>query len=69
MKIADLYARRGLTLSVEFFAPKTDKGDENLFGEIEIIKQVNPGFYSFTYGAGCFDLVGYPRSPAVSYAD
>ena len=67
MKIADLYARPGLTVSVEFFAPKTDKGDESLFNEIEIIKQVNPGFYSVTYGAGgstrdkTVDLVGRIR--------
>lgn len=52
MKLADLYARPGLTLSVEFFPPKTDKGEENLFSEIEIIKRLNPGFCSVTYGAG-----------------
>ncbi|HEX2931162.1 MAG TPA: methylenetetrahydrofolate reductase [NAD(P)H] [Candidatus Binatia bacterium] len=52
MKLADLYARPGLTLSVEFFPPKTDKGEENLFNEIEIIKRLNPGFCSVTYGAG-----------------
>ncbi|MDP2604704.1 MAG: methylenetetrahydrofolate reductase [NAD(P)H] [Deltaproteobacteria bacterium] len=64
MKIVDLYARPGLTLSVEFFAPKTDKGDENLFSEIELIKHVNPAYCSVTYGAGgstrdkTVDLVG-----------
>ena len=52
MKLADLYARPGLTLSVEFFPPKTEKGEENLFNEIEIIKRLNPGFCSVTYGAG-----------------
>ena len=52
MKLADLYARPGLTLSVEFFPPKTEKGEENLFSEIEIIKRLNPGFCSVTYGAG-----------------
>lgn len=52
MKLADLYARVGLTLSVEFFPPKTDKGEENLFNEIEIIKRLHPGFCSVTYGAG-----------------
>lgn len=52
MKLADLYARPGLTLSVEFFPPKTDKGEENLFSEIEIIKRLNPAFCSVTYGAG-----------------
>jgi methylenetetrahydrofolate reductase (NADPH) len=52
VKLADLYARPGLTLSVEFFPPKTEKGEENLFSEIEVIKRLNPGFCSVTYGAG-----------------
>ena len=52
MKLADLYARPGLTLSVEFFPPKTEKGEESLFSEIESIKRLNPGFCSVTYGAG-----------------
>ena len=52
MKLADLYARPELTLSVEFFPPKTDKGEENLFHEIEVIKRLNPAFCSVTYGAG-----------------
>lgn len=52
MKLADLYARPELTLSVEFFPPKTDKGEEILFSEIEIIKRLNPAFCSVTYGAG-----------------
>jgi methylenetetrahydrofolate reductase (NADPH) len=67
VRIADLYARPGLTLSVEFFAPKTDKGDDNLFGEINLIQRVNPAYYSVTYGAGgstrdkTVDLVGRIR--------
>ena len=52
MKLADLYARPGLTLSVEFFPPKTEKGEESLFNEIELIKRIHPGFCSVTYGAG-----------------
>jgi methylenetetrahydrofolate reductase (NADPH) len=52
VKLADLYAQSKLTLSVEFFPPKTEKGEENLFSEIEIIKRLNPGFCSVTYGAG-----------------
>ena len=64
MKLADLYARPGLTLSVEFFPPKTDKGEENLFSEIEIIKRLNPGFCSVTYGAG-----GSTREKTVDLVD
>jgi len=64
VKLADLYARAGLTLSVEFFPPKTDKGEENLFSEIEIIKRLHPGFCSVTYGAG-----GSTREKTVDLVD
>jgi methylenetetrahydrofolate reductase (NADPH) len=64
VKLADLYARPGLTLSVEFFPPKTEKGEENLFSEIAIIKRLNPGFCSVTYGAG-----GSTREKTVDLVD
>ncbi len=64
MKLADLYARPGLTLSVEFFPPKTDKGEENLFREIEVIKRLKPAFCSVTYGAG-----GSTREKTVELVD
>ncbi len=50
--LADLYARPGLTLSVEFFPPKTDKGEENLFCDGAVTKRLNPAFCSVTYGVG-----------------
>lgn len=52
MKLSDLYARPGPTLSVEFFPPKTDRGEEILLREIESLKALNPSFCSVTYGAG-----------------
>ena len=64
MRLDDLYAQPGLTLSVEFFPPKTDKGDENLFSEIEIIKRLKPAFCSVTYGAG-----GSTREKTVDLVD
>jgi methylenetetrahydrofolate reductase (NADPH) len=64
VKLADLYARPELTLSVEFFPPKTDKGEETLFSEIEIIKRLNPAFCSVTYGAG-----GSTREKTVDLVD
>jgi len=64
VKLADLYARPGLTISVEFFPPKTDKGEENLFNEIETIKRLNPAFCSVTYGAG-----GSTREKTVDLVD
>jgi methylenetetrahydrofolate reductase (NADPH) len=64
VKLADLYARPGLTLSVEFFPPKTEKGEENLFSEVANIKRLNPGFCSVTYGAG-----GSTREKTVELVD
>ena len=51
-KLRDIYARDGLTFSIEFFPPKTDEGMESLFRELEELKKLNPDFYSVTYGAG-----------------
>jgi len=64
VKLADLYAQPELTLSVEFFPPKTDKGEESLFHEIETIKRLNPAFCSVTYGAG-----GSTRDKTVELVD
>ena len=64
MKLADLYARPGLTLSVEFFPPKTEKGKESLFSEIEVLKGLKPAFCSVTYGAG-----GSTREKTVDLVD
>jgi methylenetetrahydrofolate reductase (NADPH) len=52
VRLAELYSQPRLTLSVEFFPPKTEKGEENLFSEIELIKRIKPAFCSVTYGAG-----------------
>jgi methylenetetrahydrofolate reductase (NADH) len=52
VRLAELYSQPSLTLSVEFFPPKTEKGEENLFSEIELIKRIKPAFCSVTYGAG-----------------
>jgi methylenetetrahydrofolate reductase (NADPH) len=64
VKLSDLYAQPGLTLSVEFFPPKTDKGEEALFGEIELIRSLRPAFCSVTYGAG-----GSTREKTVDLVD
>ena len=64
MKIRDLYAQPGITLSIEFWPPKTEKGDENLFREITVLKSLNPSFCSMTYGAG-----GSTREKTVDLVD
>ena len=64
MRLRDLYARPVLTLSVEFFPPKTDKGEQSLFHEVEVLKKLNPSFCSMTYGAG-----GSTREKTVDLVD
>jgi methylenetetrahydrofolate reductase (NADPH) len=64
VKLRDLYARSGLTLSIEFFPPKTEKGDESLFAEIGALKTLGPAFCSVTYGAG-----GSTRARTVDLVD
>ncbi len=51
-KLRDIYARDGLTLSIEFFPPKSDQGMENLFTAVDELKKLDPSFVSVTYGAG-----------------
>jgi len=41
-----------LSLSYEFFPPKTEKGVENLKNTREVLAQYKPEFYSVTFGAG-----------------
>jgi len=64
VKIRDLYAQPGITLSIEFWPPKTEKGAENLFREITVLKSLNPSFCSMTYGAG-----GSTREKTVDLVD
>jgi methylenetetrahydrofolate reductase (NADPH) len=55
--IRDIYtekmAARKPVISFEFFPPKTDEGDRNLFEKtIPALSQIKPDFCSVTYGAG-----------------
>jgi len=38
--------------SCEFFPPKTDKGEENLWRCLKELQSINPAYVSVTYGAG-----------------
>ncbi len=51
-KLRDIYARDGLTFSIEFFPPKTPEGMDNLFDAVAELKKLDPAFVSVTYGAG-----------------
>ena len=56
MKVADIlrFAReRGEPVfSFEFFPPKTDEGERQLFATVEALRPLGPAFVSVTYGAG-----------------
>jgi methylenetetrahydrofolate reductase (NADPH) len=52
MRIGDILKKRGKSLSFEFFPPKDDTGEINLFGTIRSLKRFKPTFVSVTYGAG-----------------
>jgi len=53
MKLSDILASADKPLiSCEFFPPKTDKGEENLWSCLNELKAINPAYISVTYGAG-----------------
>lgn len=52
MRIGELLKTRGKSLSFEFFPPKDDLGEVNLFQTIHSLEGINPTFVSVTYGAG-----------------
>jgi len=52
MHVADIFARDGLTVSYEFFPPRSPQGWESLYGTIAEFEALSPSFVSVTYGAG-----------------
>ena len=52
MKISELLARDGLSLSFEVFPPKTDTAFASVKAATEEIADLRPAFISVTYGAG-----------------
>jgi len=63
VRIAEKLKTRRPFFSFEFFPPKTDTAEANLFATIEALKPLDPGFVSITYGAG-----GSTRSRTVELA-
>ncbi|ATX81136.1 5,10-methylenetetrahydrofolate reductase (NAD(P)) [Mariprofundus ferrinatatus] len=53
MKLSEILSSANKPLfSCEFFPPKTDKGEENLWNCLRELQAVNPAYVSVTYGAG-----------------
>ena len=52
MKISDRLGAGFPVFSFEFYPPKTEKGDENLWKALADLKSLQPSFVSVTYGAG-----------------
>jgi len=52
MRIDDILAGAGPVFSFEFFPPKTQDGERNLYAALAELKTLEPSFVSVTYGAG-----------------
>jgi len=52
MRIVDLIGVDGPVFSFEFFPPKTEQGERNLYRTIDHLRELRPTFVSVTYGAG-----------------
>jgi methylenetetrahydrofolate reductase (NADPH) len=52
MKIDEMLSSTRPVFSVEFFPPKTDEGRQTLFETVEVLRKLDPHFFSVTYGAG-----------------
>ena len=50
--ITDLLANGERSFSFEFFPPKTDEGERQLWQAIRELEPLRPSFVSVTYGAG-----------------
>src|ERR671918_913908 len=52
MRIDEILTTTYPCFSVEFFPPKTDEGREALFETVEVLRELEPAYFSVTYGAG-----------------
>jgi methylenetetrahydrofolate reductase (NADPH) len=52
MRIDELLAAGEPVFSFEFFPPKTELGEQNLYGALAELRTLEPSFVSVTYGAG-----------------
>ncbi len=52
MRINEILAAETPVFSFEFFPPKTEAGEQNLYRALSELKPLDPSFVSVTYGAG-----------------
>jgi methylenetetrahydrofolate reductase (NADH) len=52
MRIDEMLNSARPVFSVEFFPPKTEEGRQTLFETVEVLRRLDPHFFSVTYGAG-----------------
>jgi methylenetetrahydrofolate reductase (NADPH) len=52
MRVSDIYNRKNVPVSFEFFPPKTEQSSEDLFRTVARLVPLHPAFVSITYGAG-----------------
>jgi methylenetetrahydrofolate reductase (NADPH) len=52
MRIDEMLASTRPVFSVEFFPPKTEEGRQVLFETVDVLRRLDPHFFSVTYGAG-----------------